>query len=121
MCKERNLNLIDHLKKIKPSHLNKDKLHLNQKGSVVLDDVFSKQISTVFNWHCVRKISASINEECKSNFSLERKNRIDSRNMLKSIRTENSNKIAFAHLNKNSIRNNFELLSDKIMGKKQTL
>ena len=49
MCKERNLYLIDHLKKIKPSHLNKDKLHLNQKGSVVLGDVFSEQISTVFN------------------------------------------------------------------------
>ena len=47
--KVRNVYLINHSKNIKPSHLNRGKLHLNQKGSEVLGDVFLKQISTVFN------------------------------------------------------------------------
>ena len=49
MCKERKLNLINHSKKIKPNHLNRGKLHLNQKGSKVLGDAFLKEISNVFN------------------------------------------------------------------------
>ena len=49
MFKERKLNLINHLKKIKPNHLNRGKLHLNQKGSKVLGDAFLKEISSVFN------------------------------------------------------------------------
>ena len=32
ICRERNLHLIDNSKKIKQQHLNKSKLHLNQKG-----------------------------------------------------------------------------------------
>ena len=40
MCKERKLNLINHSKKIKPNHLNRVKLHLNQKGSNVIGDAF---------------------------------------------------------------------------------
>ena len=46
----------------------------------------------------------------------ELKIRIDSKSILKLIHTENSNKLVFAHLNINSIRNNFELLSDQIKG-----
>ena len=49
MCKERKLNLINHSKKIKPNHLNRGKLHLNQKGSKVLGDAFLKEITNVFN------------------------------------------------------------------------
>ena len=49
MCKERQLNLINRSKKIKPNHLNRGKLHLNQKGSKVRGDVFLKKISNVFN------------------------------------------------------------------------
>ena len=45
MCKERKLSLINHSKKIKPKHLNRDMLHLNQKGSEVLVDAFLKEIS----------------------------------------------------------------------------
>ena len=43
MCKERKLNLINHTRKIKPNHLNRGKLHLNQKGSKVLGDDFLKK------------------------------------------------------------------------------
>ena len=49
MRKERKLNLINHSKQIKPNHLNRGKLHLNQKGSKVLCDAFLKEISNVFN------------------------------------------------------------------------
>ena len=48
ICKERKLNLINHLKKIKPNHLNQGKLHLNQKGSKVLGDAFLKEIANIF-------------------------------------------------------------------------
>ena len=51
MFKERKSNLINHSKKIKPNHLNRGKLHLNQKGSKVLGDAFLKEIPNTFNWH----------------------------------------------------------------------
>ena len=47
-CKEKNIYLIDNLKKIKPQHLNKGMLHLNQKGSRSLSDIFLEEISPVF-------------------------------------------------------------------------
>ena len=40
LFKENNIYLIDNSRKIKPQHLNKDKLHLNQKGSRLLSDIF---------------------------------------------------------------------------------
>ena len=49
LCKEKNIYLIDNSKKIKPQHLNKGKLHLNQKGSRLLSDILLKEISHVFN------------------------------------------------------------------------
>ena len=49
LCKEKNIYLIDNSKKIKPQHLNKGKLHLNQKRSRLLSDIFFKKIIHVFN------------------------------------------------------------------------
>ena len=49
LCKEKNIHLIDNSKKIRPQRLNKGKLHLNQKGSRLLSDIFLKEISHVFN------------------------------------------------------------------------
>ena len=49
MCREKNIYLIDNSKKIKPQHINKAKLHLNQKGSRLLNDIFLKETSHVFN------------------------------------------------------------------------
>ena len=49
LCKENNIYLIDNSKKIKPQHINKGKLHLNQKGSHLLSDTFLKEISRMFN------------------------------------------------------------------------
>ena len=49
MCREKNIYLIGNSKKVKPQHINKGKLHLNQKGSRLLSDMFLKEISGVFN------------------------------------------------------------------------
>ena len=49
MYNDGKLNLINHSKNIKPNHLNRRKLHLNQKGSKVLGDAFLEEISNIFN------------------------------------------------------------------------
>ena len=49
LCKENNFYLIDHSTRIKRNHLNKGKLHLNQKGTKLLSDIFVKELSKVFN------------------------------------------------------------------------
>ena len=40
LCEERNLYLIGNTKKFRSHHLNKGKLHLNRKGSKLLNDMF---------------------------------------------------------------------------------
>ena len=57
-----------------------------------------------------------IKSVCKSNFSLEGKKRIDAKTILKSLRRENTNKLVFADININSLRNKFELLVDQVKG-----
>ena len=42
LCKEKNIYLIENTKKIKPQHLKKGKLHLNQKGSRFLSHIFKR-------------------------------------------------------------------------------
>ena len=49
MCKERKLDLRNHSKRTKSNHLNRGKLHLNQRGLKVLVDAFLKEMSNVFN------------------------------------------------------------------------
>ena len=49
MCKEKNICLIDHSRKIKSHHLSRGKLHLSKKGSTVLSNTFVGEISRVFN------------------------------------------------------------------------
>ena len=43
-------------------------------------------------------------------------NHLTPRVQLKSLRTSNPDKLVFAHLNINSVRNKFEMLSDQIKG-----
>ena len=109
LCKEKNIYLIDHSKKIKPQHLNKGKLHLNQKGSRLLSDIFLKEISHVFN-----RTENSDSEECISNLALKGQKIIDCKSSLKTIRDDSLNKLIFAHLNINSIRNKFEELISQV-------
>ena len=44
--KKKNIYLIDNSKKIKPQRINKSKLHLNQKGSRLLSNIFKKKLVT---------------------------------------------------------------------------
>ena len=46
MCKERNMHLVDHSKKIKPFHFSWAKLHLKQKWSKVQGGVFWNKYPT---------------------------------------------------------------------------
>ena len=50
LCKGKNIYLIDNLKRFKPQHLNKGKLHLNKNGSKILSNNFVGQISTHCSW-----------------------------------------------------------------------
>ena len=49
LCKEKNIFLIDHAKKIKAQHLNKGKLHLTKHGSKVLSSNFTNHLRKVFH------------------------------------------------------------------------
>ena len=49
MCEEKNIFLIDHSKKLKASHLNNSRLHLNRKGDQILGNIFTQHILKIFN------------------------------------------------------------------------
>ena len=116
LCHERNIYLIHHSKKIKTNHLNKDKLHLNKNGSDILSSTFVNEISRVFNWRVADNNSSIKIEGCNTSV-LHYINKVsDWNNTLKPLRKDNLNKRVFAHLNINSIRNKFELLSEQIKG-----
>ena len=69
-------------------------LHLNQKGPRLLNDIFLKELSHVFN---------SDSEECISNLTLNGQKIFDCKSTLKTLRDDNLNKLIFVHLNINSI------------------
>ena len=46
---EKKIFFIDHSKKIKASHLNSSKVHLNKKGDSILSNIFAQHISKICN------------------------------------------------------------------------
>ena len=114
LCEERNLYLIDNTKKFRSHHLNKGKLHLNRKGSKLLNDTFIRQLSHVLNRQ-ENDISNISLEECRSHVSNVTQ-ASDCISVLKALRSGNSNKLIFAHININSMRNKFESLSTQVKG-----
>ena len=115
-CHERNIYLIHYSKKVKTNHLNEGKLYLNKNGSNFLSRTFVNEISRVFNWR-VADNNSSINIEGCNTSVLHYINKVsDWNNTLNSLRKDNLNKRVFTHLNINSIRNKFELLSEQIKG-----
>ena len=105
-CVRKEIELDKYSTKIK--HLNRGKLHLNQKGWKVLGVAFLKEIFNIFNWHYINENSRLNHEGCKSNFSLENDKRIEAKTILKLLRRENTNK--FVH------RNKFELFVNQVEG-----
>ena len=76
---------------------------------MTLSDIFVKELLKVFNWHNLDNLSKKF-DVFDSDESLT------PRVQLKSLRTNNPDKLVFAHLNINSVRNKFEMLSDQIKG-----
>ena len=96
LSKEKNIFLIDNSKKIKAQHLNKGKLHLTKYSSRVLSNNFVNEISKVLYWQ-IHRLTAKKYDECNIT--------------LNTIRSDNVNKLIFAHLNINLTRNKFEVLA----------
>ena len=81
LCKQKNYHLIDHSTRIKRNHLKKGKLHLNQKGTKLLSDIFVKELSKVFNWHNFDDLSKQF-DVCDSDESLDAKSATDCKKSL---------------------------------------
>ena len=85
LCEERNLYLIDNTKSFRSHHLNKGKLHLNRKGSKLLNDTFIRKMSHVPNWQ-ENDVSYTSLEECRCHVSnVAQAN--DSISLLKTLRS----------------------------------
>ena len=80
-----------------------------------MSDIFVKKLPKVFNWYNLDNISKQF-YVCNSDKSLEAESPTDCKKFLKSLRAINPEKLVFAHLNINSIRNKFEMLSVQIKG-----
>ena len=119
MCNRKNFFLIDHSKKIKASHLNSSRLHLNRKGANILSSSLTQHISKVFNWQlsgntsCCNISESGFEEYESSNLKQAKEN---CRSVLNSLRKDNLDKLIFAHLNINSVGNKFDYLSKQIRG-----
>ena len=95
---------------IKEFHLGKRKLHLNKKGN----SAFAKNLLHHINrtdWSFIPYDLVTVND-CLSD-TLE-KAKSGTNSSLQTIRKDNLNKLIFAHLNINSIRNKFDSLADII-------
>ena len=117
LSKEKNIFLIDNSRKIKAQHLNKGKLHLTKYGSRILSNNFVNEISKVLHWQIDRGNSNANVEECNFKDDLTAKKYGECNITLKTIRSDNANKLVFAHLNINSIRDKFEFSATQVKGK----
>ena len=108
LSKEKNIFLIDNSRKIKAQHLNKGKLCLTKYISRILSNNFVNEISKVIHWKIDRG-NSNVNAQ-KCNFK-------DDDLTLKTICSDNVNKLVFAHKSINSIRNKFEFLAMQVKGK----
>ena len=116
LSNEKNIFLIDNPRKIKAQHLNKGKLHLTKYGSRVLSNNFVNEISKVLHWQIDRG-NSNINIDYNFKDDLTAQKYDECKITLKSIRSDNVNKLIFAHLNINSIRNKLEFLATQVKGK----
>ena len=85
----------------------------------MLSDIFVKELffnwKKVFNSHNLDNLSKPF-DVCDSDESLDAESATECKMFFKSLGTSNPDKLVFAHLNINSIRNKFEMLSDQIKG-----
>ena len=98
-------------------HLGIKKLHLNKKGNSLLANNFLKYLRSTF-WDDIDSNCFEVNvHECESKLDIpDRLSDVVSERSLKVIRTKNPNRIVLSHLNINSLRNKFDILTDQISG-----
>ena len=117
MCNKKNVFLINHNKKIEASHLNSSRLHLNSNGANIPSSSLKQHISKVFNWQlsgntsCCNVSESNIKENQFSNLKQAKEN---SQSNLNPLCKNNLDKLIFACLKINSIRNKLDYLSDQI-------
>ena len=85
---------------------------MNIKGSKLLGDIFVKQISSVFNGQANYSSSLSLEERRSQVTNIMKTN--DCITVLKSIHSDNLNKLILTLFKKNSIKNKLEFLSTQI-------
>ena len=93
------------------------KLHLNKKGNYLLASNFLKYLRSTF-WNNIDSNCSEVNvHECESKLDIhDRLSDVVSKTSLKVIHTKNPNRIVLVHLNTNSLRNKFDILTDQISG-----
>ena len=113
--------MIDHANRIKSTHINCSKLHLNLHGSNILQDTFVQALSKIINWYDTDgnienvDVSSSPEEGYKSDSETAVSN--DDYNVdLRSFRKKFLNEIVAVQLNITSLRNNVEFLIQQIEG-----
>ena len=121
LCKERNFSLIDHAKRIKPTHINRGKLHLNRYASNIFQDTFVQTFSKIIIWYDsednIENVDASSSPEKDYKSDSETTvNNVEYSVDLRLLHKKNLNKIIAAHLNINSLANELEFLIQKIEG-----
>ena len=88
-------------------------MHLTKRGTNILSTTFVREISNIFQWKCV--LSTTNGEVTGSSnlggYKSNSKTFCTRTNHLKSLRKSNLNRLIFAHVNINSIRNKFEFLA----------
>ena len=90
---------------------------MNKNGSKILSNDFIGEISKVFNWQYERDKPKAVPGERIFNKTLSAKTYSDCNSKLKDMRSDNINKLLFAHLNINSIRNKFEIQAQQVKEK----
>ena len=102
-------------------HLNASKLHLKERGTQVLSNVFAEAISNMTNWQFVLHSLASDNRKNRNtNDYDENKAKFKAGeicgNNLNAIRKRNINRLIIGQLNINSLRNKFESVVQRVTG-----
>ena len=117
LSKEKKHFLVDKLRKIKAQHPIKGKLDLTKYISRVLIDYFVNEIFKVLHWQTDTGNSNANVEECNFKGDLTAKKYDECIITLEIIWSDNVNKLMFAHLNINSIRNKLWFLAAQVKGK----
>ena len=133
MCKSANIDFIDNSKNFDPKkHLNNSKLHLIDRGSYNLSNIFVNYISSIYKWYDTNKpfvnissndITSNISDVCTESVSKTapptRNPNLESEYLgkkLKFLLTSKLHRIIIAQINTNSIRNKFKALVNGVRG-----